>query len=201
MMQSNRWNQLRYGLYAPVYDLAARPLERGRRRAIDRLDPQTGDRILLLGSGTGLDLAYLPNDVSVTAIDVTPEMIDRTQARGDSMGIEVDAQVGDAQSLPFEKDTFDAVLLHLVLSVVPAPESVVTEATRVLTPNGTISIYDKFIPPGTTPSIWRRVINPFARFLFADLTRPLDPLVSDANLTLTTKESFLGGIYTVTTAH
>lgn len=60
MKQSNRWNRLRYRLYAPVYDLVARPLRRGRQRAIDRLDLGAADRILVVGCGTGSDLPFLP---------------------------------------------------------------------------------------------------------------------------------------------
>jgi ubiquinone/menaquinone biosynthesis C-methylase UbiE len=83
MMVSNWWNRTRYGLYAPVYDWGARPLERGRRRAIERLDVQPDDRILILGSGTGMDLEHLPPGVAVTAIDVTPAMVRRTERRAD----------------------------------------------------------------------------------------------------------------------
>ena len=67
--------------------------------------------------------------------------------------MDVDARVGDAQSLPFENDSFNVVLLHLVISVVPDPKALVDEATRVLAPDGRISIYDKFIPEGSSPSL------------------------------------------------
>ncbi len=199
MILSNRWHRIRYGLYAPIYDIAAQPFEQGRRRAIERVDLESDDRILLLGAGTGLDLEYLPAEVAVTAIDLTPAMVRRIQSRADSMNIKVDAQIGDAQSIPFPNETFDAVLLHLILSVVPDPDAVITEAARVLRPDGSISIYDKFIH-GSSPSIWRRGINPIARCLFADLTRSLDSLVAETTLELTTKDSFLVGIYTVTIA-
>lgn len=128
-------------------------------------------------------------------------MVHKIQERVEGMDTDVDVQIGDAELLPFEKQTFDAVLLHLILSVVPDPEEVVTETARVLTANGTVSIYDKFVPPETTPSIWRRITNPFARLLFADITRQLDPLISNTSLSLTTKESHLAGIYTITIAH
>lgn len=155
------WNATRYRLYAPIYDVLARPFERGRRRAIERLDPDPDDRILVLGAGTGLDLAYLPRDCSVTTVDVVESMVRRTEERADRLDMDVDARVGDARSLPFDDDTFDAVVLHLLLSVTPEPARVVHEAERVLKGTGRVSIYDKFIPAGSRPSLPRRLLNPF----------------------------------------
>lgn len=197
---ANWWNRVRYRLYAPVYDWVASPLERGRRRAIERLDPEPGERLLILGCGTGLDLEYLPADVSITAVDLVPTMARRTAARADALGLDVDVRVGDASRLAVADDTFDAVLLHLVLSVVPDPGTVVDEAARVLAPDGRVSIYDKFAPPGSAPSLLRRAVNPLARFLFADLNRRLEPLVADAGLDIEEREAFFGGLYTVTIA-
>ncbi|MDY6818744.1 MAG: methyltransferase domain-containing protein [Halobacteriales archaeon] len=200
MTVATRWNRLRYRLYAPVYDWAAKPLERGRRRAIDRLAPSEDDHILILGCGTGMDLEYLPAQARVTAIDLTPTMVERTAARAATLDREVAVGIGDAQSLPFADETFDAVLLHLVLSVVPEPTAVVTETARVLTPNGRVSIYDKFSPPDGSPSFPRRLVNPVARRLFADLNRPLEPMIAGTTLDIDCRETFLGGLYTVTIA-
>jgi ubiquinone/menaquinone biosynthesis C-methylase UbiE len=200
MTLSTWWNRTRYRLYAPVYDRVARPLERGREQAIERLDVEPGDRILILGCGTGSDLAYLPDGVRVTALDVTPAMVRRTEKRAEKLGLEVDARVGDAQSLPFDDDAFDAVLLHLILSVVPDPDAVVAETDRVLAPEGRVSIFDKFVDEGTKPSLPRRLLNPVARFLFSDITRQLGPMVSNTRLDIEPRESFLGGLYTVTVA-
>lgn len=44
------WYRTRYQFYAPIYRFAARPLEKGRRRAIERIAPTPGERILILGS-------------------------------------------------------------------------------------------------------------------------------------------------------
>lgn len=200
IQQSNRWNRIRYRLYAPVYDVVAGPLEGGRRRAIERLDLDPGDRVLCLGCGTGTDLEYLPPDVSVTAVDLTPSMVERTRARAASMDVDVDARVGDAQSLDLPDDTFDAVTLHLVLSVVPDPEAVAAETARVLAPEGRVSIYDKFVAEDSTPSLLRRAVNPLARVFFSDTTRSLGPLFAQTDLEIGDRESFLAGLYTVTTA-
>lgn len=200
MEQSNRWNRTRYRLYAPVYDLVARPLDAGRRRAIERLDVEPGDRVLLVGCGTGADLAYLPAGASAVALDITPAMVRRASARAEDLAVATDAIVGDAAALPFADDAFDAVVLHLVLSVVPDPDAVAAETARVLAPDGRASIYDKFVAREETPSLPRRAVNPLARVLFSDTTRSLEPTLAGTGLEAGEREPFLGGLYTVTVA-
>ncbi|MFB6098999.1 MAG: class I SAM-dependent methyltransferase [Salinibacter sp.] len=195
------WNRTRYQLYAPIYDAVAQPLEEGRKQAIERLSLTAGDRVLILGCGTGSDLKYLPPVALITALDAAPAMVRRTAVRAERLGMEVDARVGDAQALPFENETFDAVLLHLILSVVPDPEAVTRETARLLAPDGRTSIYDKFAPENAEPSLLRRTLNPAARILFSDLTRRLGPLLSSAGLAVEgARETVLGGLYTVAVA-
>lgn len=197
MTLADRWRRGRWRLYAPVYDHLAAPFESGRRRAIQLLDATSDDRILLVGSGTGLDLPHLPAGADVSAIDVVTANVRRTRARAAELDRAVDAQVGDATALPYPDGAFDAVCLHLVLAVVPDPAAVLAEAERVLAPDGRLSVYDKFLPDGESPSLLRRALNPAARLLFSDLTRQLGPLVDGTDLEVTTREWRLGGLYTV----
>jgi phosphatidylethanolamine/phosphatidyl-N-methylethanolamine N-methyltransferase len=193
------WNRLRYRLYAPVYDGLAWPMERGRQRAIEWLSPKEDARILLLGCGTGLDLMYLPAAAKVAALDAVPAMIRRTKVRARRLSVTVDARVGDARALPFDDGSFDVVLLHLFLSVVGDPESVLSETARVLAPGGRVSIYDKFVPDGETPSLLRRALNPVAQVLFSDFTRQLGPMLSDTRFEIVAhRDAGLSGLYTAT---
>lgn len=194
------WNQIRYRLYAPIYDQITKPLEHSRQRAMTQLDLESGEKLLIIGCGTGADLEYVPSGVDVTVLDVTPEMVRRTVGRATRLGHEVDSRVMDARSLPFEADEFHAVTLHLVLSVVPDPIQVVNEAARVLTSGGRISIVDKFLGVDEAPSLPRRLANPVARVLFSDLNRRLEPLLNSADLRIETQDQSLRGLYTVALA-
>jgi len=193
------WRTYRWQLYAPVYDWAARPFEGGRKQAIDRLDLDPDDRILIVGCGTGGDLPYLPAGAAVTAIDLVPSMVIRTTRRAESLGRSVETHVGDAQSLPFEDDSFDAVLLHLVLTVVPDPDAVVAETARVLD-SGRVSVLDKFVPKGADPSLARRLVDPVASTLFSSVTRDLESIFAGEPLTVERTDSLLAGLYTVAVA-
>jgi SAM-dependent methyltransferase len=82
------WNRLRYTIWAPAYDALVGAVEFGaaRRLSTDRLQLAPSDRVLIVGAGTGLDLDFLPSNVHVTAIDVTPAMLKHLERRAAGMG-------------------------------------------------------------------------------------------------------------------
>jgi ubiquinone/menaquinone biosynthesis C-methylase UbiE len=138
--------------------------------------------MLLVGAGTGLDLDYLPSGVEVTAIDVTPAMLNRLEARAARRGIAVDARAMDARNLQFPDESFDSVVMHLILAVMPEPERGLAEAERVLKPGGRVAVFDKFLQHQQEPSLKRRLLNMVAKPLFSDLNRQLEPLLSKTRL-------------------
>src|SRR5208283_1740288 len=120
-MMTNRWRRITYTLWAPAYDFFAWIFHRRRTRAIQLLALQPQERVLIVGAGTGLDLPLLPSGLLVTAVDLTPAMISRLTRRAAKLGLPIDARVMDAHELEFADSSFDAVILHLILAVVPDP--------------------------------------------------------------------------------
>ena len=196
------WNRLRYTVWAPVYDAMARVagFDSARRLSIDRLRLAPGDRLLIVGAGTGLDLDFLPSNVDVTAIDVTPAMLTHLERRAAGSGHSVTARVMDARQLAFPDSSFDAVVMHLILAVMPEPERGLSEAVRVLKPGGRIAVFDKFLGDQERPSLRRRLLNALAKPLFSDLNRRLGPLIAGTRLVIEHDEPIaFGGTYRVVT--
>ena len=190
------WDRIRYTLYAPVYDPVVRRLDAGRTRAFELANLQPGERVLIPGCGTGLDFPYLPDGIQVVAGDVAPGMI--RAARAAAAGLQLDAEIRplDAHQLDLPSDSFDAVLLHLLLAVVPDPEAAILETTRVLRPGGRVVIFDKFLPDGARPTLRRRLASALARVVATDLNRQLGPLLEVAGLSLVHREPVLfGGLF------
>lgn len=193
-----RWNQLRYRFYAPFYDKAVTPLTRSRQRSIELLQVQPGANVLLVECGTGLDLDFAPASAKVTAIDIKPAMVERTVQRAQVLGRSIDAFVMNAHTLAFDDNSFDYVVLHLIVSVVPDPVACMRAAARVLKVGGTVSIFDKFLPDNTTPSLARRVLGSILNVLFFDFNRQLGPLFETVPLEVQRKENvLLGGTYSI----
>ena len=196
MTTSTLWDRLRYTLYAPVYDPVVRRLDAGRRQSLALADVQPGERVLIPGCGTGLDFAHLPPGAEVVAGDVAPGMVRAARAEADRLGTSIEVRTLDAHALDLPDASFDVVLLHLLLAVVPDPEAATREAARVLRPGGRVAVFDKFLPDGERPSLGRSLASAVARVVATDLTRQLGPLLDAAGLVLERREPTLfGGLF------
>lgn len=195
---SNLWNTIRWSAYLPFYDLIEKAVIAHRVHSIELLGLKPGERVLLLGAGTGLDLAHLPPGCEVSAVDITPGMLWRLQRRARRLGIEVDARVMDAQALQYPAGSFDCVVLHLILAVIPDGTKCLQEAERVLVPGGRAVVFDKFLGEGQTPSLLRRAAGAVIAVLFTDINRRLGDMVAQTGFRLISDEPvMLGGMFRV----
>ncbi|MGB5396864.1 MAG: methyltransferase domain-containing protein [Gammaproteobacteria bacterium] len=152
-----------YTLLAPFYDtLVSAPLDSWRQKSLARLQHTNASQILINGIGSGLDIPYLPADADLTGSDITPAMLARAQKRAVEHQRKINLVCTDSQQLSFESETFDIIIMHLILAVVPRPERALQEACRVLKPGGKIYIFDKFLRPGER-ALARRLLNVFIR--------------------------------------
>lgn len=184
LTNTNRWKRISYTAAALVYDHIAGALNGKRRRSLALARLQPGERVLLLGAGTGLDLECLPPGPPplLAAIDLTPAMLARLRRRAARLGLPVDARIMDGQALEFPDASFDVVVLHFIVAVIPDPACCLRETARVLRPGGRAVILDKFIPDGTRPPLFLRLLNPLASLLATEVTRQLGPLLAGSGL-------------------
>jgi demethylmenaquinone methyltransferase/2-methoxy-6-polyprenyl-1,4-benzoquinol methylase len=148
-----------FGRIAGRYDLLNRLLSLGmdggwRRRAAKQAGLRPGDRALDVASGTG-DLAFaLAKGVgvsgSVVGVDITREMLvighKKSLQRGDSR---VDQHEGDAMSLPYRDNSFQAATMAFGGRNVPDLTGAFAEMTRVIAPGGRVVFLEL-----SRPSLW-----------------------------------------------
>jgi len=172
-MPSGSWQLLRYTIWAPHYDRVTKfPAERRRSIALLRLRP--GERVLIVGCGTGADLPFLPADVAVLATDYTPAMLEQASARA-RPNVELRRMDGRALDLP--DASFEAAILHMVLEVVPEPARCLAEVARVLAPGGRVAVFDKFLPDGDRPSPLRRAALALLDTVFTSTNRQMSEIL------------------------
>jgi ubiquinone/menaquinone biosynthesis C-methylase UbiE len=158
------------------------------------LDPRPGERVLIVGAGTGADLQHLPPGLRVVATDLTPAMLARARSR---VRDGTDLAVMDGHQLGVRTASVDAVVLHLILAVIPDPVRCLQEAARVLRPGGRIAVFDKFVRGRRAPPVLR-VLNLVTNTLFTDVTRNFEDILgrSGAPLALERESAALfGGLF------
>ncbi len=145
-----------------------------RARLRDRI---IGDRALEVGVGTGKNLPYYPRDVKVTAIDLSPRMLERARRRASGLGLEVELQQMDVQHLAFPDHVFDTVFATFVFCSVPDPVLGLRELRRVCKSGGRLLLLEHMRPD-----------NPILGLLF-DLLNPMVVRMMGANINRGTMEN------------
>ena len=111
-------------------------------KALGGLGGRSFGDALEIGSGTGyfsLNLVQLGVIERLTATDISPGMLQRLSATAESLGLEAATAATEAESLPFEDESFDLVFGHAVLHHIPDLDRAFAEFRRVLRPGGAIA--------------------------------------------------------------
>ena len=199
MKLTNRWNQFIYRLWAPVYDATVGHFFLpGRQRAIELLNLQPGERVLLVGIGTGADLPLLPHGVQAVGVDISPNMLARARQKLPLPGLEATLIQGDAQQLLVDEAGYDAVIFNLILSVIPNGAVCLRENLRALKPGGRAVVFDKFLPDTGRLTLGRRLLNLGSTLFGTDITRRFGDLSNGAGVQVEVDEpSLMHGAYRV----
>lgn len=199
MKLTNEWNRLIYRLWSPVYDAVIGSFyARERKRTVEALKLRPGERVLLVGVGTGADLPLLPEGVEAVGVDLSPDMLKRAQARLPLAGRAIALVQADAQGQVVEEGRFDAVIFNLILSVIPDGAACWREALRALKPGGRAIVFDKFLPQTGSVTVGRRLLNLFTTLIGTDINRRFSDLAVGAGFTMLRDEpSLLGGAYRI----
>ena len=164
----------RYDRIAFLYDFLEAPMEH-MRFAAWREKLRTGikgERALEVGVGTGKNLAYYPQDVRITAIDLSPRMLERARKRANKSNIKVDLQEMDVQHLNFSDHSFDTIFTTFVFCSVPDPVAGLQELRRVCKPNGKLLLLEHMRPGNSALGFIFDVLNPIiVRMMGANINR------------------------------
>jgi SAM-dependent methyltransferase len=102
-----------------------------------RLSRLEGKTLLELGCGIGLDtVQFARHGALVTAIDVSSRALELARRNLEYNGLKATLELGNAEELRFEENSFDVVVARGILMFTPDDEKVADEVSRVLKPGG-----------------------------------------------------------------
>ena len=138
-----------YSLISRFYAIFEGLFEKGlRQRGLELLAVTSGEVVLEIGTGTGHSLKEIANSVGQSGkacgLDITPRMLEISKKRLEKAGLidRVELCEGDARSMPYEDDRFDATYMASTLELFDTPDipGVLKEIKRVLKPSGRLGV-------------------------------------------------------------
>ena len=120
-----------------------------------------GRRVLDVGTGAGATaLAFAAAGAEVTALDLTPTMLETVRAEAVRRGLPApETRLGDAAALPLPDARFDVVACRVCAHHFAKVQAAVTEMARVLRPGGLLVLEDSISPEDPTQDTWLNAVE------------------------------------------
>lgn len=133
-----KWDKL-----APRFDtMASKGAEKRWMPFKQKLFSHMEGKVLFLALGTGLDIPSFPPKRDITAIDISPKMIEQAQKRIADYDGTLRAEVMDVHEMPFEAESFDQIFTSCTFCSVPDPVMGLRALHRVLRPGGQLFMFE-----------------------------------------------------------
>jgi ubiquinone/menaquinone biosynthesis C-methylase UbiE len=130
-MQKQGWKH-----FAPLEDVTMS----GAVRLVRFAGVRAGQRVLDVACGTGVvAITAARAGAKVSALDLTPQLLERARENATIAGVEIDWREGDAEALPYRDGEFDVVLSQFGHMFAPRPDVATAELLRVLKKGGTLA--------------------------------------------------------------
>ena len=119
----------------------AKSIAHGAEEFVDGLGLKPDMKVLDVATGTGnLAVPAARTGADVTGIDIAPNLIDQAIERAKAEGVDAKFEVGDAEALPYEDNTFDVTMTMFGAMFAPRPDVTASELIRVTKPGGIIAM-------------------------------------------------------------
>lgn len=129
------------------------------------LETVQGD-VLEIGFGTGLNLAYYPEEVeSLTTVDVNPGVHRLAQKRLATSRLPVKFELVSGEHLPMPDNSYDAVVSTWTLCSIPDVLSALKEVRRVLKPEGKFYFVEHGLSPDPKIAKWQHRLTPIQKVI------------------------------------
>lgn len=153
-----------------------------------RIVPRASGRVLELGVGSGLNLAFYDpaHAKEIVAIDPSAPLLAKARPRAREAKVKVELVEASAESLPFDAASFDDAVVTYSLCSVADPLKALGEVRRVLKPGAHLYFVEHGIAPDERWRRWQRRLTPYWRHISGNchLDRDLPAELAAAGFTV-----------------
>jgi SAM-dependent methyltransferase len=145
-----------WGAGGDAYDRISRQIGDAIAHAVDRLDPQPGQRVADVATGTGWGARLMAAcGAEVTASDLSEEVVEAARTRGSE---NIDYHAADAEALPYDDAAFDGVISTFGVMFCAEPERAAAELARVTRPGGRLALAT-WTPDGAIREMFKVIVG------------------------------------------
>jgi ubiquinone/menaquinone biosynthesis C-methylase UbiE len=175
MDEQQKLVQQRFGPNAEAYAVSRNHAQgKSLQRLIDLMQPASSWRVLDVATGAGhTALAFAERVREAVATDITPQMLAQAEKLALERGVSnLVTKTADAEHLPFEDASFDAVTCRIAPHHFNDAQRFVNECARVLKAGGLLGIADNIAPEDAGDATY---IDDFEKLRDPSHTRCLSP--------------------------
>lgn len=181
-----------------IFDLFMWPLEKRKLARVRKaLLKDVAGMVLEIGAGTGVNIKYYDsnNIEKLTLLDT--DISQRLRERSNLCEFPVELVEASAEKIPFEKNTFDVVVITLVLCSIPDVMRALGEVHRVLKQQGKIVFLEHVLSANEGISKIQHILNgPWRRVAGGcNLNRDTKGLIEKAGFVIKDFEGFWSDIF------
>ena len=155
------------------YDRISQTIFDSIEHCVIRLAPKPGERILDVATGTGWAARRIAaRGASVIGIDLASDLIEAARTYAADARLPIAFQIGDAEALPFEDQSFDAVISTCGVMFVSQPELAAAELARICKKGGRVGL-TTWPADGTVAGLFK-VMKPYMPTPPAALPSPFE---------------------------
>jgi ubiquinone/menaquinone biosynthesis C-methylase UbiE len=157
----------------------------------ERVTAGADGRVLEVGIGSGLNLAFYPAKVrEIVGLEPVPRLLSMAK-RAVPGSLHLTLVEGSAETIPLDESSIDTVVTTWTLCTIPDVQRALLEMRRVLKPSGELLFVEHGLAPEEKVRRWQNRLNPFWKRIAGgcQLNRPIRDLIEKAGFNITEIET------------